>query len=126
MSQSQKLNNDNGIINAQNGLDDENSVNNSLDNHFIRAPQLPKMTNLNNTIINNKQQLECITDNEHQQHLNIQIKTEQDPIYYPTMKQQPIVFNHLNNNKRTFHQINVGKILSELKIYSCHQIYPTI
>jgi hypothetical protein len=103
ISQSQKNNNDDSILNTQNGLDDENSMDDSINNHFTRAQDLPSTIHHHNN-----QQFKSTIDNRNEQHLNLQLRTDQNNISHSIIKQQqqPIVIN----NKRTFQQTNIGKI----------------
>jgi hypothetical protein len=102
LSQSHKTNND-----TQNSLDDENSMDDSMNNHFTRMTDLahPSDANINN---NNHQQFKSIIDNGNEQHLNLQLRPDQNGIPHPVIKQQPIISTN-NNNKRTFQQANNGK-----------------
>jgi hypothetical protein len=105
-SQSQKMNNDNSILNTQNGLDDENSMDDSVNNQFA------SITHTNETNFNNNQQFKSTINNGNEQHINLQLRTDQNSIPQRIIKQQPIVMNNNNNNnKRTFQQPNLGKNL---------------
>jgi hypothetical protein len=110
LSQSQKMNNDNNILNTQNGLDDDNSMDDSVNNHFTRVPDLLSISNSNETNFNNNQQFKPTINNGNEQHLNLQIRTDQNGITHSMTKreQQQILIN--NNNKRTFQQANIGKL----------------
>jgi len=110
-TQSQKMNNDNSILNTQNGLDDDNSMDDSVNNHFARVSDLLSISHTNETNFNNNQQFKSTIDNGNEQHLNIQIRTDQNGIPHSMIKQQQqILINNNNNNKRTFQQANIGKI----------------
>ena len=109
LSQSQKSNNDNSSLNIQNGLDEENSMDDSVDNHFTRLSDLSSITHHNDTNIHNNQQFKSTIDNGNEQHLSIQLKADPNGTFHPIIKQQTLVTN--NNNKRTFPQTNLGKIL---------------
>jgi hypothetical protein len=113
ISQSQKMNNDNSILNTQNGLDDDNSMDDSVNNHFTRVSDLLSISHTNETNFNNNQQFKSTIDNGNEQHLNIQIRTDQNGIPHSMIKQQQqqiLINNNNNNNKRTFQQANIGKI----------------
>jgi hypothetical protein len=84
LSQSQKANNnDHSILNTQNGLDDENS----MDDHFTRIPDLSSIIHSNET------NFKPMIDNQH-----LPLRTDQNGISNSIIKQQPIVVT----NKRTF------------------------
>ncbi|CAF1271740.1 unnamed protein product [Rotaria sp. Silwood1] len=115
ISQSQKSNHDNSIINIQNGFDDENSIDDSVTNHFTRTNDLSTITHSNDTNIDNNQQFKPIIDNGHERHLNIQLKPEQNIISHPIIKQQTIVINSINNNnKRTVQSTTIGNNIPSL------------
>lgn len=100
LSQSHKSNSDSSILNTQNSLDDENSMDDSVNNHFTRIPDIPTIAHPSDT---HQQQYKS-----NDQQLNIQLRADQNGIPHPMIKQQPIVINNMNPNKRTFQQ---GKIL---------------
>ncbi|CAF4174829.1 unnamed protein product [Rotaria sp. Silwood2] len=126
LSQSQKPNNDNSILNLQNGLDDENSIEDPIGNHFTRVSDIPTIAHSNNTNIDNNQQFKPIIDNRHEHHLNIQFKNEHNMMPHSVLKQQQqIVINSNNNNnnnnhnndnnpKRTFQSTNIGNNIPAL------------
>lgn len=99
-SQSHKSNND-----TQNGFDDENSTDDSMNNHFTRVTELAHPSDSNN---NNNQQFKPTIDNGNEQQLNFQFRPDQNGILLQTIKQQPVIPN-INTNKRTFQQANTGK-----------------
>lgn len=115
MSPSQKYNNDFTVLNTQNALEDENSIDDPINTHYIRPSDLPTFTHSNDiNIDNNNQQFKAMIDNGHEQHLNIPLKTDQNITSHTSMKQQPITLNHINNNnmnKRPMQQANIGRIL---------------
>ncbi|CAF1178968.1 unnamed protein product [Rotaria sordida] len=116
LSQSQKSNNDNSILNTQSSLDDENSIDDPINNQFTRTTGLSTITHPSDTNIDNNQQFKSIIDNGFEHHLNIQLKTEQNIIPHPIIKQQqPIVLNSINNShKRTFQSTNIGNNIPPL------------
>jgi hypothetical protein len=108
LSQSQKFNIDNSILNTQNEFDDENSTDDSVNQHFSRAQDLPTITHSNETNMNNNQQFKSIINNGNEQAVNnIQLRMDQNGVNHSTIK-QPIAIS----NKRTFQQTNIGNILS--------------
>ncbi|CAF1566002.1 unnamed protein product [Rotaria magnacalcarata] len=128
LSQSQKSNHDNSMLNTQNDLDDENSMDDSIGNDFTRVSDLPIITHsmdINND--NNNQQLQSAIDSGHEQYHNMQLKIERNMIHHEAAKQQNLVSNHINNNnnnsnnnnnnnntKRSFQQTNTGNTMPTL------------
>lgn len=122
-SQSQKVNNDNSILNIQNGIDDENSMD-DLNGSFVRTADMALAGHSIETHIDTNQQFKPIIDNGLEQHINIPLKTEQNIISHTMIKQQPVAINQVNNNaKRTFHQTNIGKFLLMKIIGSAYEIH---
>ncbi|UJR37795.1 hypothetical protein I4U23_030486 [Adineta vaga] len=106
ISQSQK--NDNSISNTQNGLDDENSMDDSVNNSFSRIPDLSSLTYSSETHVNNNQQFKIVSNNGNDQHIHMQLRLDQNALPHSMNKQQPIVINNINQNKRTFQQANIN------------------
>lgn len=104
-SQSQKS--DNSILNTQNGFDDENSMDDSIHNGFTRIPDLHTGTHPSDTHVNNNHQFKPVIDNTND--LNIQLRLDPSNPSHSMNKQQTIIINSINQNKRPYSQANLGK-----------------
>ncbi|CAF1152442.1 unnamed protein product [Adineta ricciae] len=103
-SQSQKS--DNSISNTQNGFDDENSMDDSMNNSFARIPDLHAGTHHSDTHVNNNHQFKSTIDNAND--LNIQLRLDHNGLPHSLNKQQTIIMNSINQNKRPYPQANLG------------------